>query len=143
MRRVLAVGVVVGAGAAAAVWARRRRAGAGDEAAYAASSGGGEAPSTVLERTGPSGDPAADGLAPGPDDAVLADRVRSALGHHPRGAQVNVNVEFGTVVLRGEVPGDDDIVDLGAAAEAVEGVARVDNRLHRHGAAPPLGDATA
>jgi osmotically-inducible protein OsmY len=135
MRRDLIILTATGVGGAAALWLRRRRRVATPPAPPAAAEG-------VLERTGPLGDPRGDGLAPAPDDAVLTDRVRSALGHHPLGAHVNVNVEFGTVVLRGEVPGDDDIVDLGAAAEAVDGVARVDNRLHRHGARPPLEDRT-
>ena len=66
------------------------------------------------------------------DDASLADQVRSeALRDHevPKG-QVNVNVEHGTVVLRGQLASQEQIDHLIAEAEQVEGVRGVKSLLH-------------
>jgi len=66
------------------------------------------------------------------DDASLADKVRSeALRDHevPKG-QVNVNVEHGTVVLRGQLASQEQIDHLIAEAERVQGVRGVKSLLH-------------
>jgi BON domain len=66
------------------------------------------------------------------DDASLADKVRSeALRDHevPKG-QVNVNVEHGTVVLRGQLASQEQIDHLIAEAERVDGVREVKSLLH-------------
>jgi osmotically-inducible protein OsmY len=72
------------------------------------------------------------GGAPDLDDASLADKVRSeALRDHevPKG-QVNVNVEDGTVVLRGQLASQEQIDHLIADAERVQGVRSVKSLLH-------------
>jgi osmotically-inducible protein OsmY len=72
------------------------------------------------------------GGAPDLDDASLADKVRSeALRDHevPKG-QVNVNVEHGTVVLRGQLATQEQIDHLIAGAERVQGVRGVKSLLH-------------
>jgi hypothetical protein len=66
------------------------------------------------------------------DDTSLADKVRSeALRDNeiPKG-QVNVNVEDGTVVLRGQLASQEQIEHLVAKAEKVRGVREVKSLLH-------------
>jgi len=66
------------------------------------------------------------------DDASLADKVRSeALRDHevPKG-QVNVNVEHGTVVLRGQLASQEKIDHLIKETEHVDGVRSVKSLLH-------------
>jgi hypothetical protein len=66
------------------------------------------------------------------DDTSLADKVRSeALRDHeiPKG-QVNVNVEHGTVVLRGQLASEEQIEHLIHKAEKVHGVRGVKSLLH-------------
>jgi hyperosmotically inducible periplasmic protein len=66
------------------------------------------------------------------DDTSLADKVRSeALRDHevPKG-QVNVNVEHGTVVLRGQLASQEQIDHLIREAERVRGVRGVKSLLH-------------
>jgi hypothetical protein len=66
------------------------------------------------------------------DDASLADKVRSeALRDHevPKG-QVNVNVEHGTVVLRGQLTSQEQIDHLIKETEHVDGVRSVKSLLH-------------
>ena len=66
------------------------------------------------------------------DDTSLADKVRSeALRDHevPKG-QVNVNVEHGTVVLRGQLATQEQIDHLIEETERVDGVREVKSLLH-------------
>jgi hypothetical protein len=66
------------------------------------------------------------------DDTSLADKVRSeALRDHevPKG-EVNVNVEHGTVVLRGQLASQEQIDHLIEKAEHVAGVRGVKSLLH-------------
>ena len=66
------------------------------------------------------------------DDTSLADKVRSeALRDNeiPKG-QVNVNVERGTVILRGQLASQEQIDHLVAKAERVRGVRGVKSLLH-------------
>jgi osmotically-inducible protein OsmY len=74
------------------------------------------------------------------DDATLADRVRSEIfraADAPKGS-VSVDVQAGTVYLRGEVTDQAWIDRLGAEAREVEGIDGVKNLLHTPGTpAPP------
>lgn len=76
---------------------------------------------------------------PETDDATLVDRVQSQVFREtdvPVGA-VNVNAEFGRVILRGEVKSDDLIEDLVERTRQVEGVREVENLLHTPDAGAP------
>lgn len=69
------------------------------------------------------------------DDAALTDRVQSTVFRDaalPKGT-VNVNVERGIVVLRGEVPDDATRRRLVGQVEAVDGVWSVRDLLHLPG----------
>jgi osmotically-inducible protein OsmY len=66
------------------------------------------------------------------DDVSLAQKVESVAfraAHVPK-AHVSVNAEKGTVYLRGAVPNAADIEALVRAVGEVEGVQRVESRLH-------------
>jgi BON domain-containing protein len=66
------------------------------------------------------------------DDATLAQKVQSELfrdRHLPKG-DVNINVERGIVVLRGEVESPDVIVELAEEARRIPGVRGVESLLH-------------
>jgi hypothetical protein len=73
------------------------------------------------------------------NDSGLSDKVESTLFADPTIPQgkINVNVEEGVVVLRGEVDDDRQRDDLIRQAEAIPGVAWVDSLLHRPGEAAP------
>lgn len=74
--------------------------------------------------------------AGGPDDATLVDRVKSEIfrdAEAPKG-DVNVNAEYGRVILRGQVESEDMIRDLAERTRQVEGVQDVENLLHVPGA---------
>jgi osmotically-inducible protein OsmY len=76
---------------------------------------------------------------PQPDDATLADKVKSEIFRDadvPKG-QINVNVEDGVVYLRGELEQPDLIDDLEAQARKVQGVLGVENMLHVPGGEAP------
>jgi osmotically-inducible protein OsmY len=67
-----------------------------------------------------------------PTDEKLRDRVQSELFRErdiPKG-DVNVNVEKGTVVLRGHVDSDAMKGRLGVKALSIQGVERVENLIH-------------
>lgn len=67
-----------------------------------------------------------------PSDQDLADKVRSEV-FRPDGApkgSVNVNVERGVVVLRGEVEDPAQIEQIVSATRSVDGVGEVENLLH-------------
>ncbi|HEX7172417.1 MAG TPA: BON domain-containing protein [Candidatus Limnocylindria bacterium] len=69
------------------------------------------------------------------DDATLADRVQSTVFRDatlPKG-DLNVNVERGIVVLRGEVPDSGTRERLVAEVEAIDGVWSVRDMLHLPG----------
>lgn len=73
-----------------------------------------------------------------PDDATLADRVRSEIfrrAHVPKG-RINVNCENGVVFLRGELQTPEEIRELERATRKVPGVRGVRNLLHLPAAAP-------
>jgi osmotically-inducible protein OsmY len=74
-----------------------------------------------------------------PDDAVIVDRVQSEAfrGVDLTPGTVNVNAEYGKVVLRGEVESEGLIRDLVARVRQVEGVVDVESRLTTPGAAKP------
>jgi osmotically-inducible protein OsmY len=79
-------------------------------------------------------------LAGNPDDARLADKVETEIFRDvavPKG-DVNVNVEFGKVVLRGQVDSQDLIDDLVTRTRQVDGVNDVENLLHLPGDAAPM-----
>ena len=72
----------------------------------------------------------------GPDDTVITERVKSELFRDPDvpKGQINVNTEFGKVILRGEVESDDMVERLVQAARQVQGVSDVESRLEVTGA---------
>jgi hypothetical protein len=82
---------------------------------------------------------AGDGGDPFPDDATLTAKVQSELfrdQHVPKGS-INVNVERGIVVMRGEVPDDAMRGELVSRVERMTGVWAVRNLLHLPGEAAP------
>lgn len=76
---------------------------------------------------------------PFPDDVTLADRVQTELFRDPSvpKGQINVNVERGIVVLRGEVPDDQMRGELIGRVESMPGVWAVRNLLHLPGETAP------
>jgi osmotically-inducible protein OsmY len=73
------------------------------------------------------------------DDATLAAKVETELFRPddvPKG-QINVNVENGVVVLRGEVDSWEMVDDLVKKAREVQGVRDVENLLHLPGQPAP------
>ena len=66
------------------------------------------------------------------DDLTLAQKVESEAFRHAdvSKAHVSVNAEDGTVFLRGRMETDDEIHKLVKAAQAVDGVKRVESLLH-------------
>lgn len=72
------------------------------------------------------------------DDVTLTDRVKSTLLREEEvpGATISINVERGTVVLRGEVPDDEVRTRLVERAEAIDGVWGVRDLLHLPGEEP-------
>jgi osmotically-inducible protein OsmY len=75
-----------------------------------------------------------------PDDARLTAKVESELYRDddvPKGA-ININVEFGKVVLRGEVETPELIDDLVVRTRAIEGVNDVESLLHVPGEPAPM-----
>jgi osmotically-inducible protein OsmY len=99
-----------------------------------------ETASEALGRdTDASGEDAAN-LAGNPDDARLTAKVESELYRDddvPKGA-ININVEFGKVVLRGEVESRELIDDLVIRTRAIEGVNDVESLLHVPGEPAPM-----
>lgn len=76
---------------------------------------------------------------PFPDDVTLASKVQTELFRDasvPKGA-INVNVERGIVVLRGEVPDDAMRGELVSRVETMPGVWAVRNLLHLPGETAP------
>lgn len=72
-------------------------------------------------------------------DAALVDRVETELfadQRIPKG-KLNINVEEGVVVLRGEVDDSGEADELIRKAERIPGVARVDSLLHLPGEPAP------
>ena len=86
----------------------------------------------AIQHAGREGDPF-------PDDVTLASRVQTELFRDPDvpKGQLNVNVERGIVVLRGEVPDDRMRGELISRVEAMPGVWAVRNLLHLPGEAAP------
>ena len=82
------------------------------------------------------------------DDQTLARKVESEIfrdADAPKG-QVDVNVENGVVVLRGELDSAEMIEELVGKTRKVQGVRDVDNRLHLPGTPVPTapgGDGDA
>ena len=80
------------------------------------------------------------------DDVTLARKVESELFRGrdiPRG-RINVNVQEGVLVLRGELDRPEQIAELEAAARKIPGIREVQNLLHVAGTpAPQAGTAPA
>lgn len=92
----------------------------------------------VVPGGGADDDPAT--FAGNPDDALLTDRVETEL-FRPEGVpkgDINVNVEFGKVVLRGQVESQEMIDDLVLRALEIDGVNDVENLLHTPGEPAPM-----
>lgn len=77
------------------------------------------------------GDPGGWTPAGGPDDELVTERVKSEIfrGTDVSSRQVNVNTEYGRVILRGELPSQDLVQELVERARAVEGVADVESQI--------------
>ncbi len=89
---------------------------------------GGDSGAPAMREFGAQGAPS---VASAPDDAVLTDRVKSEIfrdAEVPSG-RVNVNTEFGKVILRGEVESEDMVRQLVDAARNVQGVEDVESLL--------------
>jgi osmotically-inducible protein OsmY len=74
-----------------------------------------------------------------PDDATLARKVETELFRDddvPKG-DINVNVEYGVVYLRGQVADESLIEALGKSARKIQGVREVANLLHTPGTPAP------
>ena len=78
------------------------------------------------------------------DDVTLARKVESEIFRPPDAPKdrVSVNVQHGIVELRGEVKRPEDVNELGAAAERVDGVKEVRNLLHTPGSPPKHSPAS-
>jgi osmotically-inducible protein OsmY len=74
------------------------------------------------------------------DDYTLTQKVESELFRDPSidKGKINVNVENGVVVLRGEAGQPEEINSIEARVRRIEGVQSVDNRLHLPNT-PPSG----
>ena len=73
------------------------------------------------------------------DDVTLARKVESEIfrdDNVPKG-QINVNAEYGRVVLRGEVESEDLIRELVERTRQVDGVRDVESKLHTPGSEVP------
>ena len=77
------------------------------------------------------GDDDAETRAGGPDDMVLTEKVKTEIFRDPDvpKGQINVNTEYGRVILRGEVASEDMVRQLVDRARAVEGVTDVQSML--------------
>ena len=73
------------------------------------------------------------------DDKTLEQRVESELfrGRDIAPGRVNVSVEEGVLVLRGQLDRPEQIAELEAAANKIPGVRAVENLLHLPGTPPP------
>jgi hypothetical protein len=141
-----AIGAAIGAGIAFLldpVRGRSRRAQLADRGAALARDAGREIDRGIRRVTSTvSGKMAAIGAGPGqamPNDASLAMKVESELFRDPsipKGA-ININVEQGVVVLRGEVPDPELGERLEHEARAIPGVWEVENLLHAPGEPAP------
>lgn len=78
-----------------------------------------------------------------PDDATLVAKVESEVFRDPDmpKGQVNVNAEYGVVVLRGQVERPDLIEELERRVRKVQGVVDVENLLHLPGTDAPMHQA--
>jgi osmotically-inducible protein OsmY len=76
---------------------------------------------------------------PVPDDATLAQKVQTEIFRDPEvpKGRINVNVENGIVVLRGELERAEQIRELVEETRKIPGVRGVENLLHL-GDTPPL-----
>ena len=77
--------------------------------------------------------------APPSSDAALSDKVHSELfvGSSIPRSKLNINVEEGVVVLRGELDDPAQVDELVRRAERIPGVVRVDSLLHLPGEPAP------
>ena len=77
------------------------------------------------------------------DDAALGDKVRSELFRDeaiPKG-QININVEHGVVILRGQLETPEEIAEIEARVRRIGGVWDVENLMHLPGLPSPEGSS--
>ena len=69
---------------------------------------------------------------PPEDDATLKHKVESILFRDPDvpKGDININAEYGVIVLRGTARTPDEVNDIEQQVRAIDGVRDVDNRLH-------------
>lgn len=81
---------------------------------------------------------------PMPNDATLANKVESELFSDPQvpKGQISINVEQGTVVLRGELSSQEEIDQIEARVRRVPGVWEVRNLMHTVGTPAPTARAS-
>lgn len=79
------------------------------------------------------------------NDPSLARKVESVIfrGREAPKGEVSVNVESGVVYLRGQLDSREEIEELVAAAEAVDGVGEIRSLLHLPGEEPPSKEGAA
>ena len=77
----------------------------------------------------------------GPDDARLTEKVKTEIFRDPDvpKGQINVNTEYGKVILRGQVENDDMVERLVEAARNVQGVTDVESMLQVAGSTESNG----
>jgi hypothetical protein len=75
-----------------------------------------------------------------PNDVTLAQKVESEVFRDPAlpKGRINVNAQFGTIVLRGEVDRPEQVNEIEAAVKRVPGVRDVENLLHLPGTPTPM-----
>jgi BON domain len=81
--------------------------------------------------------------APPPNDQTVAEKIQSEIlgkADYPKG-KINVNVEGGVAVLRGELENEDLINALEQDVRKVTGVIDVENLVHLPGQLPPNKEA--
>ena len=126
--RKLGIGVLLAATVAVFVRWRGGFSHAADEVVRLPEAAAPDEPKRPLEEAGPA---ETEPLAGDPEDATLVDRVKSQVFHDERfKGSVNVAVEYGRIVLHGELDQPELIDELVDAVRKVEGVRGVESRLH-------------
>jgi osmotically-inducible protein OsmY len=76
---------------------------------------------------------------PNPDDKTLKDRIESEIFKNTETSRenINVNVAYGTVELRGELPTQEEIDDLVQRVRSIPNVQEIHNFLHLPGTPAP------
>jgi osmotically-inducible protein OsmY len=76
---------------------------------------------------------------PSPDDKTLKDRIESEIFKNTETSRenININVAYGTVELRGELPNQEEIDSLVQRVKSIPNVQEIHNYLHLPGTPAP------